>query len=320
LLSPYGCVKNSAPKNNVKILIAEDDSQVSELLQRMVIRFGYQPEAVSDGIAAWTALQRRDGPQLAILDWLMPGLSGPEICRNVRKRSDAPYVYIILITGMNALDYLVEGMEAGADDYIAKPFHAEQLRVRLRAGQRIVELQQELLAVQKALEIRATHDDLTGLWNRAATLERLAEELARAERELTSMGVILFDIDHFKLVNDNYGHAVGDRVLRESARRLSLALRSYDIVGRYGGEEFLVIAPGCDVEAAVQLAERASLELAATPIITPQGNISITVSAGVTAVTAGRGIVSGLILEASDRALYHAKQTGRNRVKWLMPD
>jgi diguanylate cyclase (GGDEF)-like protein len=221
---------------------------------------------------------------------------------------------------MDALDHLVAGMEAGADDYIAKPFDAEQLRVRLRAGQRIVELQRDLLAAQKALEIRATHDDLTGLWSRAVILERLAEELNRAERELAPVGVILLDLDHFKRVNDTYGHSVGDQVLRESARRMILALRSYDTVGRYGGEEFLIIAPGCDAEAAVELAERISLELSATPVITPHGNISITVSAGVSAVTEGSHIDSGLILEVSDRALYRAKQAGRNQVRWLAPE
>ena len=304
----------------MKILIADDDPNVRTLLHTLVNRFGYDVESVDNGTAAWRALERSDAPQLVILDWFMPGMSGPEICRKVRQRSHAPYVYIILLTGMDTLHHQVEGMEAGADDYIGKPFHAEQLRARLRAGQRILELQRELLVAQKALEVRATHDGLTGLWSHAAILDRLAEELSRAEREMASLGVIFLDIDHFKQVNDSYGHTVGDQVLKEAARRMTLAVRSYDMLGRYGGEEFLIIAPGCDAQATVQLAERVSREVTATPVMIPNGSITVTVSAGVTAVTGGNKIDSGLILERSDRALYHAKRAGRNRVQWLIPE
>jgi two-component system cell cycle response regulator len=304
----------------MKILIADDEANVITLLKSVVTRLGYEVQAVNDGTAAWMALQGPDAPQLAILDWLMPGMSGPEICRKVRQRSGTPYVYIILLTAMSKLDDLVAGMEAGADDYIVKPFHSQQLGVRLRAGQRILDLQEELLTAQKALEIRATHDGLTGLLSHAAILERLTEELKRAEREMTSVGVILLDLDHFKGVNDTYGHMVGDQVLKESARRMALAVRSYDIVGRYGGDEFLIIAPGCDAEATVQLAERVSRELAATSVMIPNGNITITVSAGATAARAGNKLESGSIVEVSDRALYRAKRAGRNQVKWLMPE
>src|SRR5919108_402165 len=227
----------------MKILIADDEPNVRKLLHSIVTRLGYEVEAVNDGTAAWTALQGPDAPQLAILDWLMPGMSGLEVCRRVRQRSHVPYVYIILLTAMSTLDDLVVGMEAGADDYIVKPFHAEQLGVRLRAGQRILDLQQELLTAQRALEIRAMHDGLTGLLSHAAILERLTEELNRAEREVASVGVILLDLDHFKRINDTYGHMVGDQVLKESARRMTLAVRSYDMIGRYGGDEFLIIAP-----------------------------------------------------------------------------
>ena len=221
---------------------------------------------------------------------------------------------------MSTVDDLVEGMDAGADDYITKPFHSEQLMVRLRAGQRILDLQQELLATQKALEIRATHDGLTGLWNHAAILERLAEELNRAEREMASVGVILLDLDHFKRINDTYGHMVGDQVLKESARRMTLAVRSYDRVGRYGGDEFLIVAPGCDGQASVQVAERVCVEVAVTPFVIPNGNLTVTVSAGASVAIAAKKMARGLIIEVADRALYGAKEAGRNQVKWLIPE
>ena len=304
----------------MKILIAEDEPNVRALLDTIVTRLGYEVEAVSDGTEAWAVLERPNAPRFAILDWVMPGMSGPEICRKVRQRSHAPYVYIILVTGMSTVNHLVEGMDAGADDYITKPFHSEQLMARLRAGQRILDLQQELLATQKALEIRATHDGLTGLWNHAAILERLAEELNRAEREMASVGVILLDLDHFKRINDTYGHMVGDQVLKESARRMTLAVRSYDRVGRYGGDEFLIVAPGCDGQATVQVAERVCVEVAVTPFVIPNGNLTVTVSAGASVATAAKKMARGLIIEVADRALYGAKEAGRNQVKWLIPE
>jgi two-component system, cell cycle response regulator len=304
----------------MKVLVADDEPNARSLLCAIVTRLGYKVEAVSDGMEAWRALERSDSPQIAILDWMMPGMSGPEICRKVRQRGNLPYVYIILITGLSTIDHRVAGMEAGADDYIAKPFRSEQLRACLSAAQRILDLQQELLTAQRMLEIRATHDGLTGVWNHAAILERLTEELNRAEREMAPVGVILLDLDHFKRINDTYGHLVGDQVLKESARRMGLTVRSYDMVGRYGGDEFLIVAPGCDGHATLQLAERVCNEVAATPIIVPNGYIAVRVSAGATVATMGNKINCGLIVNAADRALYTAKEAGRNQVKWLIPE
>jgi two-component system, cell cycle response regulator len=312
-------ISSDLPKA-MKVLIADDEPNARALLRSIVTRLGYEAEAVSDGTEAWLALERPDAPQLAILDWIMPGMSGLEICRKVRQKGHPPYVYIILLTAVDKPNGLIEGMESGADDYLTKPFRAEQLSVRLRAGQRILDLQQELLATQKALEIRATHDGLTGLWNHAAILERLAEELNRADRQMASLGVILLDVDYFKHINDTYGHTVGDQVLKETASRIILAVRSYDIVGRYGGDEFLIVAPGCDRQATVQLAERICGEVAATPVVMPNSNITVSVSAGATVATAGNKIANGLIVEAADRALYSAKKAGRNRVESLVPE
>jgi diguanylate cyclase (GGDEF)-like protein len=201
---------------------------------------------------------------LAILDWMMPGLDGVEVCRKVRQAGGAPYVYLIMLTGRAERRDVVQGMGAGADDYLSKPFDEQELRVRLRAGRRIVDL-------QEALRTLATRDALTGTWNRRAILEILRRELARGAREGTPVGVVLADLDHFKRVNDTLGHLTGDAVLSEAARRIGAALRPYDALGRYGGEEFLIVLPGCDPEGASQVAERVRGRVAEAPVTTPAG-------------------------------------------------
>ena len=285
-------------------------------MRSTLARLGYHVESACDGDQAWSALQSPGAPELAILDWLMPGMTGPVICRKLRERKNGPYVYIILLTAMDKLNDLVEGIEAGADDYITKPFKPQELRARLRAGRRILELQHELLAAQTELEIRATHDGLTGLLNHGAIIEQLAGQLDRAAREKTPVGVILFDLDHFKQVNDTYGHSVGDQVLRESAHRIRAVLRPYDMVGRYGGEEFLTVAPGCDLRSAVEVAERVRTMLNATQTVTSAGQLFITASAGVSAASIEEMPEAGAMIDAADRALYRAKELGRNRVEY----
>ncbi len=299
-----------------KILVADDDATTRMILCKSLAKLGYQVAIAEDGDHAWSVLQAPEAPNLAILDWLMPGLSGPDICRKLRARENGPYVYVILLTAMDKLNDLVHGIEAGADDYITKPFNSQELSARLRAGQRILDLQHELLAAHKALEIRATHDGLTGLWNHAAIIERLANELDRARRDAGRIGVILFDLDHFKQVNDTYGHRVGDQVLREAAQRIKTVLRPYDVVGRYGGEEFLTVAPDCDLRLATEVAERVLKVLSATPIVTPVGQLFVTVSAGVSAATIENMPEASALIETVDRALYRAKELGRNRVEY----
>ncbi len=301
--------------NENNILVAEDDPTMRLVLRAALEKLGYQIDMVCDGSQAWSALQVPGAPQLAILDWLMPGMTGPEICRKLRERKNQPYVYVVLLTAMDRLNDLVAGIDAGADDYITKPFKPEELSARLRAGRRVLELQRELLAAQRALEVRATHDALTGLWNHAAIIERLVHEIDRAQREKTAVGVILFDLDHFKQVNDDHGHRVGDQVLRESANRIRKAVRPYDVVGRYGGEEFLTVVPGCEVESAASVAERVRRVLSATPVFTPAGELCITVSAGVSAASVEIKPEATALIDAADRALYRAKQHGRNRVE-----
>jgi len=298
----------------MKILIADDDDVLRHILQATLAKWGYEVVVSCNGVEAWRLLQGSDAPKLAILDWIMPGMDGIEVCRAIRKRPNEPYIYILLLTAKDRKADVVAGMEAGADDYLAKPFDPEELKVRLRAGRRILDLQSELLAARERLHYQATHDYLTSLLNRAATLEALRNELERAERQRSPLSIVLADIDHFKEINDTYGHAVGDAVLCEAALRMKASVRTYDTVGRYGGEEFLFILPGCDGINAVRQAERLRGCITDHPIEMSRLTISFTLSMGVVARYGGD--VEGLdaMIQEADAALYQAKILGRNRV------
>ena len=191
-------------------------------------------------------------------------------------------------------------------------FDLMELKARLRVGRRILDLQDQLILSREDLRFEATHDTQTGLLNHGAILEILGKEVLRARRERTSLGVMMLDLDHFKSINDRYGHMAGDTVLREVARRIQLCTRPYDSVGRYGGEEFLVVAPGCDLENTKLLAERLRAAISNEPINDAVVSISVTVSVGVS--TALEGKESNQVLRATDEALYAAKIQGRNRV------
>jgi two-component system cell cycle response regulator len=292
----------------VKILVADDDAVSRRLLEATLRRWGYDVVVAEDGARAWEILQEEAAPQLAILDWVMPGLDGPQICGEVRSLGEQRYIYLLLLTAKSEKEDLVKGLDAGADDFLTKPFDAQELRARLRAGIRILELQEKL-------RVEATHDSLTGLWNRGAALDLLRRELSRGERHGTPVTVVMADIDHFKRINDTHGHLAGDVVLREVAHRLSSAVRSYDVAGRVGGEEFLFVFPGCAIGDAVDQAERLRACINREPADTPEGPIPVTLSLGV-AVREGRVSVDpDSLLRAADTALYRAKRGGRDRVE-----
>lgn len=244
-------------------------------------------------------------------------MTGLEVCRRVRQRGQEPYTYILLLTSKSLREDLIEGMESGADDYIIKPFDQHELNVRLRAGTRLVELHTELLATREAMREQATKDALTHIWNRTSILEMLERELARSTRELRPVGVILLDLDHFKQVNDNHGHFAGDAVLREAAWRLRNSIRSYDSIGRYGGEEFLILLPGCDDHSTYLQAERLRTNLAQETIPVGDANLIVTGSFGCTSAVPGRQTTAEALIRRSDEALYLAKRLGRNRVEVL---
>jgi diguanylate cyclase (GGDEF)-like protein len=208
-------------------------------------------------------------------------------------------------------------MEAGADDYITKPFDQHELKVRLRAGTRLVELQAQLLSAREALREQATKDWLTKVWNRSSILDLLSRELARSGREARPVGLVLVDLDHFKNVNDTLGHFAGDAVLREAAVRMLSAIRPYDSVGRYGGEEFLILLPGCDEQATCGLAERVRAQIAKDEVAAGETTLSLTASFGATSVMARQGITAEELIRKADEAMYLAKRLGRNRVELL---
>ncbi len=305
----------------MRVLIADDSTISRRLLEAALRKWNYDVVVAADGAEAWRELQKEDAPRLAVLDWMMPGMSGPEVCRLLREREDERYTYILLVTSRSHREDLIEGMEAGADDYITKPFDQNELKVRLGPGRRIVELQDALLAAQAALREQATVDPLTRIWNRRTTLEILDRELARCERGASPLGLVLADLDRFKTVNDTHGHLAGDRVLHEAAQRMAASSRQYDAVGRYGGEEFLLILPGCDSVSAESQAQRLRLIISEMPfLIDGDQKLDITCSFGVTGVPARQRCSQEEIISVADTALYKAKKQGRNCVVRLDPD
>jgi two-component system, cell cycle response regulator len=299
----------------MRVLVADDDTITRKVLEASLKKSGYEVTLCSDGTEAWRILQQKNAPNLVLLDWIMPGMDGVEVCSRVRKLGRRQYVYIILLTGRNTKEDVVKGLESGADDYLTKPFNPSELQVRLRAGARILQLQEDLLSALEASHFEASHDHLTQLWKRAAIMDTLDKEMVRSLREGKSVGAVMADIDHFKRVNDHYGHLAGDAVLREVAHRISNSVRPYDSVGRYGGEEFIVCLPGCRMDEAQSLAERLRLAVCENPISGPEGVFHVTISLGVASAEGeARWMVESLI-RAADEALYRAKNRGRNRVE-----
>jgi diguanylate cyclase (GGDEF)-like protein len=299
------------------VLIAEDDPIFRRVLGSWFNRWDYRVTAVENGLDALDVLQKPDAPQLAVLDWMMPGMDGIEVCRRIRSREQGPYRYLVLLTAKDDKQDVVAGLEAGADDYLTKPFDVDELHARVRAGKRILDLQAALMEAQNALRYDASHDGLTAIWNRSAILDLLIGDMERSRRNRDSMGIIMADIDFFKKINDTHGHLVGDAVLREVGHRLQSGLRSYDAVGRYGGEEFLIVVPGCDALNLKVTAERLRRKIADKPVETTAGPVSVTISLGLAATqTTASGLMGReALLRDADQALYAAKARGRDRVE-----
>ncbi|MBW2567373.1 MAG: diguanylate cyclase, partial [Deltaproteobacteria bacterium] len=255
-------------------------------------------------------------PPLAILDWMMPGIDGVELCRRVRERTNQLYTYIILLTAKDRKEDVVKAMDAGADDYVVKPPDPSELQARIRAGCRVIELEQRLIETQEKLKVQATHDSLTGLWNRSAIFDILDREIGRAKRNETPISIGMADLDHFKSVNDAFGHIAGDTVLREVANRMRSVIRDYDSIARYGGEEFLIVFPGLDEKDAIDAAERIRLSISEKPLVIQEGVVPVAISIGVAVMnptTKTRRAES--LIRLADEALYTAKAQGRNRVE-----
>ncbi|NQT16065.1 MAG: diguanylate cyclase [Planctomycetes bacterium] len=299
----------------MKVLIAEDNNVARHALEAVLNLWGFEVVSTRDGQEAWTALQKDDSLQLAVLDWMMPKMDGIELCRRVRQSNSQRYLYMILLTAKENRESLLQGLNAGADDFLTKPFDPDELEQRLRAGQRIVQLQNELLATQERLRVQATHDPLTGVLNHGAILEVLDCEVERACRNGLPVSLIMADLDHFKRVNDTHGHQIGDRVLRFAAQTISRSIRCYDSVGRYGGEEFVVVLPGAKIDEAEAFAERIRAELAGRTIDVEATRLNVTVSLGVATEDPPAASRADSLVYAADMALYRAKSDGRNCVR-----
>jgi len=295
--------------NAMKVLIAEDDLISCKALEKNIKEWGYKVVVARNGEEAWQ-IAKKDKIHLAILDWMMPGMNGVELSRKIRQEyqdKKSKYVYIILLTGRDKQDDIIQGLSTGADDYMTKPFSFQELKVRLQNGERIIKLEEERIEL-------ASYDSLTKIWNHNKILEFFYEELERGRWENQPTGIIMIDIDNFKQINDSYGHMVGDSVLLEVANRLKKPLRKYDKVGRYGGDEMLVVIPNCNEVTVKQIGERLCLSVSQEKVHTEAGNLKVFISLGCASSETFPNAPGKYLVQVSDKALYLAKKKGRNRI------
>lgn len=299
----------------MKLLVADDCKVARMMLLAITEQWGYEVVVAEDGEQAWQIMQQPDAPQLLLLDWEMPKMSGIEVCERVMAQNPENPAYIVLLTSRTESDDIVEGLSKGASDYLPKPFDSAELQVRLQVGKRMIEMQDKLNTTLQELTELASHDALTGILNRRAIMETLSKEVNRIERQDKMLFVGMCDIDHFKKINDTYGHLVGDEVIKEVAKRMKQVLREYDALGRYGGEEFLVITPVDNIDSGIIAYQRICQALSEQPIEVDGLSISVTISCGATHYSRenDKQNISTLIGRA-DQALYQAKDAGRNCV------
>ncbi|HPH97635.1 MAG TPA: diguanylate cyclase [Anaerolineaceae bacterium] len=297
----------------MRILIVDDDPVARQILRTSLVRFGHEVMEMTDGRAAWDYLQT-DTVRLVITDWLMPEMDGVELIRRIRSRPTSGYIYTIILTAKDDKSNIVRGLEAGADDYLTKPFNIHELHARVMIGVRILDLETNLKNARDRMETMAMHDTLTGLLNRRAIYAHLDAELNRREREACHLSLALMDLDHFKSINDTRGHLVGDRVLIHIAHCIMQGVRPYDWIGRWGGDEFLLILPGADLDGAVIIAERIRHRIRTNPFTLEDGSeLQLHVSIGVMTAPPGPVTIEQLVANV-DQALYQAKQGGRDQV------
>jgi diguanylate cyclase (GGDEF)-like protein len=303
----------------MRILVAEDDPVSLRLLQACLVEWGYEVTSVTDGQRALEVLQDREAPRLAILDWIMPGKDGIEICREVRTRGKRPYIYILMLTSKVRKQDIVEGLESGADDYLIKPYDPHELRARLRAGRRILDLQEQLVSAYRLIEAQMTVDPLTGVWSRNVILDILKRQLILSSQSDSPMSLVVANIDHFRGVNATFGPLAGDAVLREVARRFRTALRPPDSIGRSVADEFVMVLPGCDAPTAGSLAERFRARIDRRAVDTSEGVVPVTVSLGVVVTPSEKALDLDTAWGLATEAVSRAKAKGRNRVEFAAP-
>lgn len=295
----------------MRIAIVDDDLISRQILKTSLNRFGHEVIEAADGEAAWEIIQESK-PRFIITDWLMPRMDGLELIHNIRSASQKNYTYIIIISGKEDKNDVVTGLEAGADDYLVKPFDVLELRARVAIGVRILELETDLKIARDQMEAMAMHDYLTGLLSRRAIYTHLTGELDRALREKHPITVIMMDLDHFKSLNDQHGHLIGDQALCLASEQVMRNLRSYDWAGRWGGDEFLIVLPNTGAQDAQVISDRICTKINSLGIETPENNkIRISASLGVVTHSVGNISIDQLIHQ-TDNALYAAKMEGRH--------
>lgn len=296
----------------MRILIADDSPVMCKLLKALLDKQDHEVTVTGNGVEAFEILKNPDAPHLALVDWMMPELDGIETVKKIRSVKKDISTYIILVTAKSEIGDIVEGLDAGANDYITKPYNKKELLARIKVGKRVIDLQKQLKQARDEYKFEAMHDHLTQIMNRMAILDILEKEIARAQRNYFDLLVGMFDIDHFKKVNDIYGHKAGDEVLKGVVKSVKDNLRSYDFLGRYGGEEFLIVLPEANEKISDNMFDRIRENVARNPIKTSEGEISVTISVG---VTEWQEDVTKVI-EMADHAMYQAKTGGRNRVEF----
>jgi two-component system cell cycle response regulator len=300
--------------SRVPVLVVDNLAVQRLILKNCLLERGFQPIFMEDGEAALAALQTADAPRLMILDWELPGMSGIEVCRSIRSGQADRYTYILMLTSKPYAAHVVAGLESGADDVVRKPFDPAELGARLASGCRVLQLEEQLVTARDELHRLAMYDSLTGLLNRRAIIDFLQREMARASRQQMTAGVMILDLDHFKGINDTFGHLAGDQVLKRVGKLFQSSFRSYDVAGRFGGEEFLVVLPNCGYVELKQRAEMVRLSMAGLRLEFDGIPCSLTVSIGVTTFDPNLGDSLESLLQRADSALYEAKRYGRNRV------
>ena len=309
-----------AAQGPVRVLVVDDLPDNVEILRVRLESRGYAVATAANGEEALAAV-RADPPQLILCDVMMPGIDGYEVARRIKQDGQLPFIPIILVTALGETEHIVQGLNTGADDYIAKPYHFQELEARVRAMLRIKRLQDELDQKNRELEVAnkrlrklSVTDGLTELFNHRHVHELLHEEFERSRRSQEPLAVVMIDLDRFKAINDTYGHPTGDVVLFETARILKDTAREIDMVGRYGGEEFIAILPNTDEAEGARFAERVRKAVEAHLYRDEATEIRMTCSSGVASFPADGVLTPEELLKSADEALYVAKESGRNRV------
>lgn len=291
----------------MKILIADHDPASLTRLQRALQDWGYDTEP-ADGLSAiWNGLMQSGSPLIAIIDCTMPGLEGLDLFRNIRATIKDRGIYLILLTSRTDASFIAEALEAGANNYITRQTGNADLRICIETGRRLLEM-------EEALMVRSARDPLTGLYNRDAIVDHLKREAARCQRQRSALSIVFTDLDQLQQINERNGHLVGDAVIQEVSRRLRIALRPYDHLGRYGGDELLMILPACNTAGALEVAERARMAVATYPIKAESGEILATITSVTATVSSNRNVAPDTLLQLAETAMYRAKEKGRNRV------